>query len=168
MQKAKLKELFKSKSGIMLDIGGGGNPQKGYVNMDMRKLPTVDIVHDIEDSRGFPLPDNCVTRVLCSHILEHICPKKLMFVMSEIHRVCRPDAQVMISVPYGGSIGSIQDPTHCAFFNEYTFDYFDDKKDLWYIYRPPAMRTQMRTFDLSGNVEVVLQVIKDKKNEKKK
>lgn len=86
---------------------------KQFINMDLRKLPTVDIVHDVEDSRGFPLPDNCVNRLLASHILEHICPKRLMFVMSEIHRVCKHEAQVFISVPYGGSMGSIMDPTHC-------------------------------------------------------
>jgi len=162
----RLNELLKSKSGIQLDIGGGGNPQQGYVNMDIRDLPTVDIVHDLEDSSGFPLPDNCVNRVLCSHILEHICPKKLLFVMSEIHRVCKDHAQVLISVPYAGSTGSFQDPSHCGYFNEITFQYWDDRSFLSGIYNPPIFRTEHCTFDVNGNLETVLRVYKEKPQNK--
>lgn len=165
--KKEIKELIKSKSGIHLDLGGGGNPQAGFVNIDIRNLPEVDIVHDIESGR-IPLPDNCVTRVLASHILEHICPKRLMFVMSEIHRVCRHEAQVIVSVPYSGSTGSFMDPSHCGFFNEATFQYFDDSMPLWNIYKPPVFRIQMTDYVINGNLETILQVVKEGKNEKSK
>jgi len=158
--KNKIRELIKKKKGIRLELGGGNNPQKGFINMDMRKLPTVDIVHNIEDSRGFPIPTNTVTQLLASHLLEHICPKNLMFVMSEIHRVCKHEAQVIISVPYAGSHGSFMDPTHCNFFTESTFQYFDDAYPLWTIYKPPIFKIQMSDFTINGNLEVILSVHK--------
>ncbi len=35
---------LKNKAGILLDIGCGGNKQKGFVGMDKRKLKGVDII----------------------------------------------------------------------------------------------------------------------------
>lgn len=69
----KIEELLKDKSGIRLDIGGGNNPQPGFVNIDMQKLPKVDIVWDIEKT-PWPLPDECVLTAIASHILEHVNP----------------------------------------------------------------------------------------------
>src|SRR3972149_2839692 len=69
----KVKALLKAKQGIQLDIGGGGNPQKGFVNLDIRPLETVDIVWNIERF-PWPLPDECCIRVMASHLVEHINP----------------------------------------------------------------------------------------------
>ncbi len=66
-------ELLKSKQGIRLDIGGGANPNPGFVNIDILPLPGVDIVHNIELT-PWPLPDECVLTAVASHVLEHISP----------------------------------------------------------------------------------------------
>jgi len=63
--------LLKEKGGIELDIGCGGNKQRGYVGMDLRDLPGVDIVHNVL-SYPWPLPDESVVRAVCSHLVEHI------------------------------------------------------------------------------------------------
>lgn len=65
--------LLQSKSGIRLDIGGGGNPQPGFVNMDARSLPGVDVVWDVTKF-PWPLPDECVLTAISSHLVEHIPP----------------------------------------------------------------------------------------------
>lgn len=57
----------------MLDIGCGENKQPGFVGLDVRDLPTVDIVHDIQQF-PWPLPDESVTNAVCSHLVEHIPP----------------------------------------------------------------------------------------------
>lgn len=69
----KIKQLLADKQGIRLDIGGGNNPQPGFVNIDILPLPAVDIVHNIELT-PWPLPDNCVLTAIASHLFEHINP----------------------------------------------------------------------------------------------
>ena len=34
-----IKKLIEGKKIAKLDIGGGGNPQPGFINMDYRKMP---------------------------------------------------------------------------------------------------------------------------------
>jgi SAM-dependent methyltransferase len=67
-------DLLSEKGGIQLDIGSGGNKAGAdYVGMDMRDLPGVDLVHNVLDF-PWPLPDECVIRAICSHLVEHIPP----------------------------------------------------------------------------------------------
>lgn len=73
MTKKQIEALIKEKQGIRLDIGGGANPNKGFVNIDILPLPEVDIVWDLERT-PWPLPDECVLTATASHILEHISP----------------------------------------------------------------------------------------------
>lgn len=67
----RVKRLLKERQGIQLDLGGGYAPQEGFVNMDIRPLPTVDIVWNFERF-PYPLPDECCIRVMASHVIEHI------------------------------------------------------------------------------------------------
>ena len=68
-----INDLIAEMSGIRLDIGCGGNKQPGFVGMDVRPLPGVDIVHDVTKF-PWPLPDNSVIVAVTSHLLEHIPP----------------------------------------------------------------------------------------------
>jgi predicted SAM-dependent methyltransferase len=106
--------ILKEYGGIRLDIGCGANKQPNFVGIDMRDLPGVDIVHDVEQV-PWPLPDECVIVAICSHLVEHINPHGGGFIrfMDECWRVLKPDAQLAIITPYAGSPGYWQDPTHC-------------------------------------------------------
>lgn len=64
---------IKDKQGIMLDIGCGGNKQDGFVGMDVRNLPGVDIVHNVLKF-PWPLEDESVLQAMASHLIEHIPP----------------------------------------------------------------------------------------------
>ena len=64
-------EIIAEKGGIRLDIGCGENKQEGFVGMDARALPGVDIIHDLEVF-PWPLPDDCCLTIVGSHIIEHI------------------------------------------------------------------------------------------------
>jgi len=151
--------LIKSKSGIQLDLGGGGRPQPNFVNIDIRDLPQVDIVHDLTVF-PWPLPDECCTRVMASHLIEHINPANFGFVnfMDEVWRICKPGAEFMIAAPYGLSPGYIQDPTHCNPVNEATFGYFDPmhQSRLWHIYKPKPWYVKRIYFDVMWSIEVLL------------
>lgn len=96
---------------IKLDLGCGFNKQEDFIGMDRRPVEGIDIVHDIEDL-PWPLEDNCCKLILCSHLLEHLNPKYLVDIINEAWRVLAPDGKLVIAVPYAGSFGAYQDPTH--------------------------------------------------------
>jgi hypothetical protein len=158
--------------GIKLDIGCGAAKSAGWVGLDKRKLDCVDIVHDLEET-PWPIEANSAVVILASHILEHIDPRNFLAVMAEIHRVGMHFCQVQISTPYAGSYGAYQDPTHTRpGFNEASWTYFDPRPingqpSLWRIYEPPPLFVEQCHWDVNGNCEVLMRVIKDKKFLKK-
>lgn len=154
-----IEQLIKDKSGFRLDIGGGSNPQKGFVNIDILPLPEVDIVWDLEET-PWPMPDECVLAATASHVLEHINPHKGVFikVMDEIWRVLKPNAQFAFVVPYAESHGMYQDPTHCNFINETTMAYFDPlhEAQLYQFYKPKPWKIEFQAMNRNGLLECIL------------
>lgn len=157
-----VKGLPKSKLGIRLDIGCGENKQSNFVGMDIRPVKGVDIVHDAQEF-PYPIPDNYCLQVLLSHLWEHIEPKNRVKLMDEIWRIMKPDGQLLISAPYYLSFGASQDPTHYTCPNEATFTYFDPKYPLYQIYKPKPWKVVRNDYTLNGNMEVILEAVKDGK-----
>ncbi len=155
-----IKRILADNAGIRLDIGGGNSPQPGFVNMDKRDLPGVDIVHDAEDI-PWPLPDECVLTAMASHLVEHIKPWLFFDFMDEAWRVMRFDGEFAIATPHGRSSGFLQDPTHCNAINETSWAYLDPLEPytngaLYRIYRPKPWRIKHLSWSPSANIEVVL------------
>lgn len=155
-------EILAQKSGIRLDIGCGENKQPGFVGIDIREMPGVDIVHDVE-TFPWPLPDESVIMAVSSHLVEHINPHKFGFVnfMNEIWRVMKPGGEIAISCPHGSSQGFLQDPTHCNPINETTWAYFDPYEHrtqglLYNIYKPKPWQIKFLNWSPAANIEVVL------------
>lgn len=176
-----IEKLLKEKSGIKLDIGCGANKHApDWVGIDSQPLPGVDLVHDLLDF-PYPLPDECVSVAVCSHVMEHI-PKTavilengklktinpFIMVMNELWRILKVDAHLAIAVPHGASPGFMQDPTHASQINEHTFYYFDPLAAggvLWSFYKGFVKPWKIKTdavgepyiyFDPASNLEVVL------------
>lgn len=149
-----------SKQGIMLDVGCGEHATPGYVRMDKRALPGIDVVHDLEVF-PYPIPDNACFRILLSHVFEHIEPKYRIQMMDELWRIMRHGGQLLVSAPYWQSIGAHQDPTHYPCPNEATFTYFDPRFPLYQVYRPRPWVLTRNAYRMTGNVEVVLEAVKD-------
>ena len=149
---------IKKWSGIRLDIGAGENVQKGFVGMDKRKLDGIDIVHDLEKF-PFPLEDESCLTIVGSHIVEHIKPWLFMDFMNELWRIMKPEGQLMLALPYAGSFGYWQDPTHCNGCNEATFQYFDPKYPLYGIYKPKPWKLEkgFPMWQNNGNLEVLME-----------
>lgn len=165
-------ELIAAYSGIKLDIGCGKRKQSGFVGIDYRDWGGVDIVHDLEQT-PWPLPDGCVTTAIASHVLEHINPHKGVFldVMNEIWRILRYDGQFAFVVPYAGSPGYWQDPTHCNGITEATMLYFDPDPEGKYagptyylFYEPKPWKIEKLAFNTNGNLECVLKKRRDDKS----
>lgn len=163
-QKLHIKKLLRdSNLGVKLDIGCGSNKQEGgFIGIDIRPLPGVDIVQDLEKF-PWPLPDNCASLAVSSHVIEHINPARGIFLqfMDEVWRILKPGGRFVIAVPYAGSQGYWQDPTHCNGCNEVTWAYFDpmDLSGLYNIYKPKPWRIVPNSLNwaVNGNMEVILE-----------
>jgi SAM-dependent methyltransferase len=148
---------LRERKGIKLDVGCGEGKQPNFLGMDIRQLPGVDIVHDIEQF-PWPLSDGSCRLIVCSHVVEHIKPWFSISFMNECWRLLEEYGELAISTPYPGSRGYWQDPTHCNGWSEATFQYFDPSYPLYSIYKPKpfAIRTGFPVWQANGNLEVVL------------
>ena len=153
MSKSKLEK----KKGFCLDIGCGSNKQPQFLGMDKRKLPGVDIVHDIEKI-PWPLDNESCLTVVGHHIWEHIKPWLSIDIMNELWRILKPDGQLCLSMPYGVSRGFVQDPSHCNPTSEVTWQYFDPDYPLYGIYKPKPWKIEkgFPVYQENGNLEVLM------------
>jgi hypothetical protein len=100
---------------IKLDVGCGTQKKPGFVGLDRRQFPGVDVVHDI---LNFPWPfaSDSVEEVHCSHVLEHLDhnrhnPERVKF-MNELYRVMTVGAKATIITPHWASNRAYGDFTH--------------------------------------------------------
>jgi|SRR3989344_1948217 len=105
----------------VLDVGCGGRKLPGAVGIDIVKSPGVDILHDLSKF-PWPFKDNEFDVIFANHCLEHI--DDMLQTMSEIHRIARPGAHIIVQVPYFRSTDAYADPTHRHFFTSRSMDYF--------------------------------------------
>ena len=97
---------------MKLLVGCGRHHREGYVNLDIAKMPGVDVVHDL-DKFPYPFKDNTFSEIVAEHVLEHLAD--LMSVMREFHRISKQGGIIKIVVPYYHSHGAFQDPTISVF-----------------------------------------------------
>lgn len=101
---------------MKLNLGCGKDLWEGWVNIDWVDAPGVDMVLDI--SKPLPLPNNSISEVLVSHVLEHIIDWESVII--EIWRILEPGGTLKIIVLYGLELQTY----HKRFFDEKTLDGF--------------------------------------------
>lgn len=107
-----------------LHLGCGTKILDGFVNVDIVAAPGVDVVCDLV--HGIPFADDAFDELLAVDFVEHIPAGKTIAFMNEAWRVLAPGGVLRIHVPSAPGITACQDPTHVSFWNEETFDYFED------------------------------------------
>lgn len=109
---------------LRLNLGCGRHAMPGWVNVDWKALPGVDVVADLGRCASEPLPfaDDSVNEFLLSHVLEHIDDS--LALMQELHRIARPAAKAWVRVPHGSSDDAWEDPTHRRAYFAGSFGYF--------------------------------------------
>lgn len=152
-----------SESLVRIDIGGGSQPQDGWITMDIRDLPTTDIIHDWDDY-PWPFPDSCASVLMAGHVVEHVNPAKFGFIkwMDECWRILKYEGQLVIATPFAGSTDYWADPTHCNGCNNHTWRYFDPfdefgrPSELYKVYRPKPWQIKNLFWSVNGSMEVLL------------
>ena len=92
---------------LRLNLGSGNEPLAGYVNVDRRRVPGVDVVADVRD---LPFPDGSAVEVVASSLLEHFDDP--YSVLDEIHRVLAADGRLVARVPAPWSQSGLLDRSH--------------------------------------------------------
>lgn len=108
---------------MKLNLGCGKDIRDGWVNIDYRKGPGVNLAIDLDDDMiRLPYADGTVTEIYAAHILEHLfTPLPLM---AELHRVAVPGCMMTVRTPHGASDDAWEDPTHVRPIFPGSFFYF--------------------------------------------
>ncbi len=80
-----------------LHIGSGNVRLKGWINMDVQRLPGVDVIADV--TRGLDFEDETVEAVFSEHFLEHLALDDALRFLAEVHRVLAEGAWLRLSTP---------------------------------------------------------------------
>jgi len=121
-QKNKIEKKKKLNLGCGLDIKESTDKIE-WVNQDILSGKGIDIVHNL-NKFPYPFKDNEFDEVYTSHVLEHVAD--LIKTLSELKRICKDKAKILIRVPHFSCGVSYRDPTHKRLFSYFTFDYFTD------------------------------------------
>lgn len=129
-----------------LDLGCGRAKREGFIGVDNKNLPGVDVCHDL-NSFPYPFRDDQIDEVWMDQVLEHL--SEPVRVMEEIHRICRAGARVTVGVPYFRSHYAVIDPTHRNLFGAQWFAYFDPEHLFHerYCYTAATFRVDRVEFD---------------------
>jgi predicted SAM-dependent methyltransferase len=130
---------------IRLNLGCGHVPLAGFVNVDMRELPGVDIIAPIDD---IPIKQGTVAEIFSSHLLEHFPQEELrrnllpywgaLLAPGGIFRAVVPDGEAMLTKAAEGSY-----PFHD--FREVLFGSQDYTGDFHYnMFTPDSLSDLLR------------------------
>lgn len=82
---------------MKLHIGCGSVRISGYINVDIRYLPNVDVVDNAEFLRKFQ--NEIITEIYACHVLEHFSRWNVKTILKRWHDLLQPKGVLIISVP---------------------------------------------------------------------
>lgn len=80
---------------VKLHVGAGDKRLEGWVNVDLKRLPGVDVVADVTQGLKF----KNVEAVFAEHFLEHLEVDKALAFLLESHRVLADGGWIRLSTP---------------------------------------------------------------------
>ena len=98
---------------MKLNLGCGTDHKEGYLNVDFRKLPGVDIVADLS-SIPWAWMNGQVDEIMMLDFLEHFPYARTEAILQECWRILKPGGKLIVQVP---------DLEHCARAASFTRPY---------------------------------------------
>jgi SAM-dependent methyltransferase len=140
-----------------LNVGCGNDARTGWVNLDVKPLPGVDVVHDLE-SLPLPFADEEFDEILCQDVLEHL---EYIPLLRELHRLLRRGGRITIRVPHFTSRNNYVDPTHKRLFSIDTWEFFVTEgsghmahlqpvRSYYFDFAFSAIESRLLTFEAGG------------------
>jgi predicted SAM-dependent methyltransferase len=118
MTKRRVAELVRSRPSISLELGSGEKLGTGdWVTLDFG--PKCDLTWDLR--KGIPFPDNSVSKIYSSHLLEHLKYDEIVVLLKECLRVLSPGGSLSACVPNAG-----------MYFERYLTNSVPDRESLRY------------------------------------
>ncbi len=103
-----------------LDIGCWKFKQDGHIGVDILRAPSVDV---LADACNLPFRESSIDKVHSSYTLEHI--QDNLSALSEIWRVCKPDASIRLILPHFSNPAYYDDLTHKHKYSTRSFEHYD-------------------------------------------
>jgi predicted SAM-dependent methyltransferase len=92
-------KIIQQNQEILLEIGSGAKKGiNGWTTLDMSD--GCDIHYDL--LLPLPFPDNSITKIYSSHVLEHFHYKDLIKLLTECYRILKPNGVFSVCVPNAG------------------------------------------------------------------
>lgn len=113
-----------------LNLGCGRDIKKGYINLDIAKLPGVNIIWDI-NKLPLPFKKEEFDEVYAKDIFEHV---DYIPLLRDLHRILKIGGIIKITVPHFTSRNLYADPTHKYGFSYETFKFFLKKHPRRYYF----------------------------------
>ncbi len=114
---------------MKINLGCGIDIRDEYINVDRFITDGVNIVCDFE--RWLPFKDNSFDYLYSRYVLEHI--DDIVKIMSEIHRILKPNGIAHIEVPHCSWFQSYASFDHKHFFTSNSFDCFRESSKEGYF-----------------------------------
>ena len=106
-----------------LDLGCGKNKHPDYIGLDMNgSIYGVDVVHEIKRGVNLPFGENKFDNICLSDIVEHV--EDISWLLSEVHRIGSPNANVEIQYPHYSGRNAYGDVTHKHLLGLQAFNHF--------------------------------------------
>jgi SAM-dependent methyltransferase len=80
-----------------LNWGCGDQPEPGWINSDVKRLPGIDITCDIRE--GLPIETDSLDYVVSIHALPEVPYRDLASVLIELRRVLKPGGVLRLALP---------------------------------------------------------------------
>ena len=139
--------------GYNVDIGCGPSKIDGFIGLDIRRLPLVDIVHDL-NVIPWPLESNSADLVIASHVVEHV--DSVISFMSELHRILKDEGKLVIRYPHYSQRHAFTDPTHKRFMTLESLDFFIFKSELFGGYSDFGFRLIRKILNADNDIAWIL------------
>ena len=134
---------------MVLDLGAGINKYPGAISVDSNPVTEPDVLHNLNEL-PYPFKTSSIDEVRMDNVLEHV--DDVVAVLTEIYRISKSNAVIIIAVPYFRARWAFIDPTHKHFFTVDSMTYFDPKHENSILYPYSSAKFSCEKLEFNGGL----------------